>query len=53
VTNIVFGSGRHRRLTLLDRALDWGLGHPVLWITGGVAIAFITSAFITVMQKVT
>jgi len=49
VTSIVFGVGRHRRPTMLERAFD----RPLLTLAVAGVSAFITSAFITVMQKVT
>jgi hypothetical protein len=49
VTSIVIGSGRHRRPTMIERVFD----RPLLTIVVAGVSAFITSAFITVMQKVT
>ena len=42
----VIGSGRHRRPTLLERALD----RPIFALVVGAAVAFITSAFLTVVR---
>jgi len=47
--SLIVPTGRQRRPTMLERAFD----RPLLTLAVAGVSAFITSAFITVMQKVT